>query len=112
MKRLHLICRREGLSYRGVEKVEGVKNMYISGSWDIALDEAKNLIGGQLFLHASKTERSTFGGTVVDVFPVEIEDKARKNRVQFQFLASKDCKNVSWGGANHSMAWSSGIYDV
>lgn len=114
MKKLHLICKRdeEGHSLKGLYRVDAEKHTWASGKWDIKPEEAKQLIGGKLFLHQSKTERSHFGGTVIGVNEVLAEDRARPDRVEFEFTFEPDARGVLWDGADHAMASYGGIIDA
>jgi len=111
MKKLHIICRREGIGFKGVTRETDDRTIYSSGHWDIPFEEAKLLIGGMIYLHPSKTEVSHFGGLVIDVRSVIREECKRENRVVFVFRPLLEAKNVKWSGADHSMAWSSGIHE-
>ena len=114
MKKLHLICRRvpDGIGRYGLECIDRKMHTYVSGKWDFDLEEAKQLVGGMLFLHETKSEKSAFGGVITDVTTVIAEGVRHQQRVEFTFTASKQGKGESWSGANHSMAWTSGIVDM
>ena len=104
MASAHLICREAF----GVNKSEG-KNEYTTGSWVLTEDEAASLIGGRLYLHNTKSEPSYFGGTVLEWFRSKREDAAIEEGLTFRIVSDREGKGVAWRGADHSMAWFSGV---
>ena len=124
MKAIHFICRKEGISFRNMSignKVDPRHSFAItpgeavSGYWDVSETDAKELVGGLLFLHATKAENATFIGKVVDYQVVVIEEKGHANRIAFKVkvINSKAC-NIPWSseGATHALAHSSGIVEI
>lgn len=114
MSSIHIICKKaedgsEWIGRRGVSCVDKVEHIYVSGKWDLDLEAAKILIGGDLYLHETKNDRSGFGGKIIEVRPAILETKARDQRIEFVFKATKEHKGKAWKGANHAMAWNSGI---
>lgn len=59
---IHFICRREDNERKGLFQVEGRRGVYHSCCRNISDKEAESLIGGWLYLHQTKRERSGFGG--------------------------------------------------
>lgn len=116
LKACHFICKRvEGRSLpRHVDFAEGEKDTYFSGYWDMTPEQAEELIGGNIYLHTAKAERSYFGGRVLSYALEQFEDEGvnRDSGIRFKFLALKDCKNVAWRGNKRAMAHSSGIIDL
>jgi|TARA_B110000261_G_C12976291_1_gene314585 hypothetical protein len=114
MKNLHLICRREpeGIGRLNLRLLDKESKIYISGKWLFSIEEAKTLVGGMIFLHETKSDLSAFGGLVTEVQETTFDDKSQKNRVEFIFEARKEGRGVAWGGASHSMAWTSGFLDI
>lgn len=104
MKCIHLIC-------RGGQTVRKVGDLWESGNWDISTRDAERLVGGRLFLHEAKPKRSYFGGEVVGYYRVEDAGVAHEDRVVFRLRSRLDCKEVKWKGADHAMAWTSGVVD-
>ena len=82
MKELHLICRRDpnSIGRLGLYSVDKDNGVWATGKWDFSLVEAKMLIGGLIYLHESKSERSAFGGEVISVKAVIADDVANENR--------------------------------
>lgn len=116
MARLHLICKNadehsEWIGRQGVSLLDKDTHTYESGKWDFKLQDAKRLIGGDLYLHETKQTPSAFGGKVIDVYEVEADDVSRTVRVAFKFHFTPSHRGVNWQGASHSMAWCSGIID-
>ena len=94
----HLICKIDEdnkTKSRNLHK-DAEKDIYFSGNWTIKLDEAKALIGGKLFLHREKDQKSYFGGNVIDVSSIIVDDN---EKVIFKFKATKEAKNGrAWEG--------------
>jgi len=62
---IHLIC-RPGIGGGWPENVthDRYTKLFSSGYWDLAAQDAEALIGGWLYLHATKAEPSYYGGQV------------------------------------------------
>jgi hypothetical protein len=126
MKILHLINKPtpDSIHAKGLIKVKDETNRYISCCWDFKLEEAKGLIGGMIFFHDTKSERSKLGGNVVDVQPVRLDEETefhkvdpedtskRQTRVMFKFEITSEGREQRWRGKDHSMSWTSGIIDL
>ena len=125
MKILHLINKPtpDSIYAKGLTKVKDEKNSYVSCCWDFDLEVAKTLIGGMIFFHDTKSEKSKLGGRVLDVQSIRLDedteyhkidpdDKDKKQqRVMFKFEITPDGCNQRWRGKDHSMSWTSGIID-
>lgn len=113
LPRIHLICRREqdGFGLVGVHPTDHPKfeNACISGRWNFRKADANRFLGALLLLHETKNTPSSCGGVIYDWFESKSWDAARVDRISFKFLAVTDAKQVRWSGANHSMAWQSGL---
>lgn len=114
MKGVHLICRMEpGSIYpKGVTPEADAPGCYVSHAWNFPISEAERLVGGMIYLHDSKAKPSRYGGEVVAVRPTKAVGVAREDRVEFIFKATLEGKNQEWRGADHDMAWTSGIIDI
>ena len=126
MKILHLINKPtpDSIHAKGLTKVKDETNSYISCCWDFKLEEAKTLIGGMIFFHDTKSERSKLGGHVVDVQSVKLDEETefhkvdpedtskRQTRVMFKFEITPEGREQIWRGKDHSMSWTSGIIDL
>ena len=126
MKILHLINKptEDSIHSKGMTKVKDEKNRYISCCWDFKLEEAKTLIGGMIFFHDTKSERSKLGGNVLDVQPVRLDEETefhkvnpedqnkKQSRVMFKFEITPEGREQRWRGKDHSMSWTSGIIDL
>ena len=123
---LHLINKTNPETKRpyGVYKVKNEINNYYSCCWNFDLERSKNLIGGMIYLHNSKSEKSFFGGKVLEVIPVNLDsppdfvilrtddDPKQRDRVMFKFESLTEGKGKEWEGKDHSMSWTSGIINV
>ena len=120
MKILHLIQNTlhedSNVKRLGLDVLKDIKPLtYSSCCWDFSIEEAKSLINGHIYLHETKTKPSFVGGVVVDVGSVILNEGtavSRTERVKFIFQANIECKNQVWRGADHSMAWTSGIIEI
>ena len=126
MKILHLINKTQPLELlpKGVSKSKEDGNIYISCCWDFKLEEAKTLIGGMIFFHDTKSDRSKLGGHVVDAQPVKLDEETefhkvdpedenkRQSRVMFKFEITPEGREQRWRGKDHAMSWTSGIIDL
>lgn len=125
MKVIHIINKvPEGeVKPRGMKKVpERPENQY-SCCWELGegfdgtptVDEVRSLIGGRVFFHKTKGDRSYFGGSIVDVQPCRWDDpdyketflyhvddeeleRIRKNRYHIEFTPTTDSRGVKWRG--------------
>jgi hypothetical protein len=107
---VHLICRREGMTFKGLEPVQGKRLSFRSCCWAFSDAEARSLIGGWIYLHPiSKSERSEFGGLVIDVHPAKRVGTATEEGYAFIFEAKPEGRGQHWRGRDHAMAWTGGI---
>ena len=111
MKAIHLICRREGTGYKGLDPAPEGKNVWMSYAWAFPKDfDLISLVGGWVYLHPiSKAAPSEFGGVIKDIIEIDRIDKAREEGHMIVFEAKLDARGKKWRGYNHGMAWTSGI---
>ena len=118
MKVLHIVQNKfaEGSNVKrlGLEVLKDITPLtYGTCCWDFSTDEANSLIGGLILLHDPKNLPSFIGGVVKEVVSVTLSGgPSRTKRIKFIFEAKLDCKNQDWRGADHLMAWNSGILEV
>ena len=95
----HLICKidkENNTQSRNLHKDDSEKDIFLSGNWTIKLEEAKALIGGKLFLHREKDEKSYFGGDVIDVTTILVDNN---KKVIFKFKVNEEAKKGrAWEG--------------
>ncbi len=101
---IHFICRGE----LGVTPLK--HPIYETGEWDVSREDAERLVGGMVYLHETKSERSYFGGRI-ETFREVDTDMAHARRIVFKFRSTADAKGVRWRGASHNMAWTSGVVE-
>jgi len=106
MKNLHLINKRDGVSLLNLTFDKEAKR-HKTGNWKFDMEEAQSLVGGKIFLHETKAEKSIIGGTVFSAEP-----SPEEGRVIFTFESDSEGKNKKWSGPDHAMAWTSGIIDA
>ena len=115
MKVVHLINRREGITLEGLKRLHG--HTWIDHAVGFLRKQRRNGTNrAWIFLHpVSKSEPSEFGGIITGFEPAKREpQKKTEDGFAFIFEAKKNGKGQPWPpeGANHNMAWNSGIIDV
>ncbi|PTL79835.1 hypothetical protein [Vitiosangium sp. GDMCC 1.1324] len=105
MPSIHFICRDRLNLHRVSDDGE-----YESGNWGVTAADAEKLIGGMIYLHNTKSERSYFGGRIKMARPV-VTDDARSVRFVFRIEPLQEAREVRWTGADHGMAWTSGVVE-
>ena len=83
-----------------ITRADKSSQQWQSGYWKLTEQVAKELVGGELYLHKAKRKASYFGG-VIDHYHVQTEGPF-KGRIVFTFTASMQFKNVKtsfegWG---------------
>ena len=128
MKVLHIIKKMDKETNRplGLTQIQPKVNRYMSCCWDFDIEEMKELIGGMIFFHKTKTEPSYLGGKVLNVHPIKMDkdydgpyyqpklediDK-RSDRMMFEFEITLDSRDVKWRGKDHTMSYVGGIVEV
>ena len=128
MKVLHIICKNDPNTNRpmGVTQIEPKVNRYMSCCWDLDIEEMKELIGGMIFFHNTKTTKSKLGGKVLKIHPIKmnkdyvgpyydpkVEDfNKRSDRMMFEFEVTKDGREVDWRGKDYMMSYVGGILEI
>jgi hypothetical protein len=100
---LHLLCKDRVNLSRGAEP-----GTWESGFWDVSRENAATLVGGMLYLHQTKGDRSYFGGRISAFKEAETE-KARGTRIVFTFTFEEKGRGASWLGTKHAMAVKGGV---
>lgn len=85
-------------------------NQYSSEAWDIPIEDAEKLVGGNVYFHTTKNDKSYFGGVVTKYEVMEI-DAAHTKRIKIYLNATKEAKEQAWNGKDHGMAWYSGTIE-
>ncbi|EME68570.1 hypothetical protein H261_17748 [Paramagnetospirillum caucaseum] len=105
MKAIHLKC-EDRLNLTCVKMP-----VFESGYWDISESDAAVVVGGMIYMHQTKNELSYMGG-VVQSFRIEVRPElAHATRIIFVFESTKEGRGAKWKGADHAMAWYSGVVD-
>lgn len=130
MKVLHLLINRNDETTNrplGVHRVIDNENRHMSCCWDLDIDEMRELIGGMIFFHRTKTEKSFLGGYVHDVHPIDMsptyegpyytpveEDIGKRTRrIMFEFeITPEGRQKTEWRGSNHTMSFCGGLVDL
>lgn len=114
MKAVHLICRRDGISLLGLSRVPGEHSTYRSCCWAFhSSEKPEELVGGWAYLHPiAKSSPSEFGGVVRAVEPAKREGKPIEDGYVLTIESRPEGKGQRWRGADHIMAWTSGIIEA
>ncbi|MCK9362574.1 MAG: hypothetical protein M0P74_03080 [Syntrophales bacterium] len=78
-------------------------NVWESGSWGVADDQAKKLVGGKIYFHKKRQDPSFYGGTILG-YRIQ-PDGEYQGKIVFQLQHSQSCRNVRTGKSG----WSKGI---
>lgn len=105
----HFINRREGVNLIGLEHIEN--HEHSTCCWAISASDAAELVGGWIYLHSAKGEKSRLGGVVREVALVE-SDADDTSRYKILFEVREGGRGQAWRGADHAMAWWSGLVDA
>jgi hypothetical protein len=109
MKAIHLICRRDldGVSLNNL-KFDRETKLHRSGHWDIGEAEARALVGGWLYLHPTKSEKSEYGGTIEGFEVKEMDSLAHSKRIVFLVRRRLEGDGHRWRGRSDVNAFSGG----
>ncbi len=106
MKAIHLICKRgDGVNLNGVNSSD-VKGTFLSGRWDLTEADSRLLVGGWMYLHSTKADRSEFGGEIEAYERVTVEDVGHTQRTVFRVKRQSAGTGQRWRGKQHGMAHS------
>jgi hypothetical protein len=89
MKAIHLIQNNPELPPKPISPGS---QTYESGFWALPIEQAKSLIGGNIFLHETQLSPSFFGGAIKDCWLQQAGEW--KNRVVFKFDALASHKGI------------------
>lgn len=103
MAAIHFICR----NFDGIEKSEAMPR-YTSKAWVVSEDVAEKIVGANVYFHETKGEPSYFGGLIDKIERLAAPDD---DRVIIHLTATKEGRGVRWTGADHDMAWTSGLVE-
>jgi len=68
-------------------------NLWESGSWALDENQAKKLVGGDIYFHKKRQEPSFYGGTILG-YRVH-QDGEYQGKIVFQLQHRPSCRNVS-----------------
>jgi hypothetical protein len=108
-KAIHLINRREKISFQGMSRWEYEANGYRSCCWLLSDEQASDLLGGWVYFHQTKASQSGFGGVILG-FESSHDDISDRKVILFR--ADSNGRGQDWRGADHGMAYTSGIIDA
>ena len=67
-------------------------SVWESGSWQLDEDQAKKLVGGEIYFHKKRMEPSFYGGTILG-YRVQ-QDGEQQGKIVFKLHYSLSCRNV------------------
>jgi len=90
---------RQGAGHMQIHLIENADNftklrdkVWESGWWVLTEDEAKKLVGGQIYFHRKKSEPSFYGGSIRS-FRIKQEDPHRGSII-FEFEYREACRGI------------------
>jgi hypothetical protein len=106
----HFINRKQGQGREGLTRIAAAH--YTSCCWVISEEEATKLLGGWIYFHETKADRSAMGGVVTAVQRADRIGESQPDRYVISFDSRIEGKGQKWRGADHNMAWWSGIVET
>ncbi|MCP3165109.1 hypothetical protein [Myxococcus qinghaiensis] len=103
MPSIHFICHENEHLHR-----VSADGHWESGNWAIKADEAKQLVGGMIYLHKTKAKPSYFGGRIEGVRALVTTGNGPTLFV-LRFKHLQEAREVRWKGVNYGRAWTSGV---
>lgn len=106
-KAIHFICASANARWKNLRK--NGDRTFQSGFWNLSEEEAKELVGGFLYLHETKAKSAGFGGRIVGYSVETLPVFARALRIDFRVEPMREARGTGWRGARHAMAWTGGL---
>lgn len=79
---------------QGLKPIDIKAGLWESGYWKVTTETAKKLVGGHIFLHASWSKPSHFGGQISS-FSIHTAPGSREDgRIIFKFTSLPESKGV------------------
>jgi hypothetical protein len=82
-----------------IQKIEG--QIHESGLWDVSVNTAEALVGGDIYFHEKQKEPSYFGGKILG-YSIHESDDQYNGRIIFRFEYSAEHRKVSAGSGGWS----------
>jgi hypothetical protein len=92
--RIHVIERLRNFDHIG-------GGIHDSGLWDVSIQTADALVGGDIYFHDKQKEPSYYGGKILSYSVHEVDDEYR-GRIIFRFAYSRDHRNALAGAGGWS----------
>jgi hypothetical protein len=109
---IHLICQNDERDQpKGLVYDRNAKT-FKSGSWDLSVEDAALLVGGWLYLHATKASGSYYGGVITGFEKTIVDDAKHTERIVFTFQPKAEAKGRKWRGQQHGPTWTGRIIDA
>lgn len=107
--KIHFICKANA----GLICLDAKAGLYESEAWLLSEADVAALKGGEVLFHETKSRPSYFGGSILDIRPVDtpnLNDPSRQ-RCIITLQSTAACRGVDWdaSGQVHDMAWTSGV---
>lgn len=92
MPSIHLLVKKENRSTLTTTEVGS--NIVESRAWQLTEQQAKDLVGANVYFHHFQNDRSFYGGVILDIFPWMIENIHVDRRYIIKFRYEKICRDV------------------
>lgn len=107
--KIHFICKANA----GLSGLDAKAGVYESQAWLLSEADIAALKGGEVLFHETKSRPSYFGGSILDIRPVDEanQDDPSRKRCIIKLQSTAACRGVDWdaSGQVHDMAWTSGV---
>lgn len=111
-KAIHLKCLHDERGQPANMTFDTASRTFWSGNWDLSDDEAEALVGGWIYLHTAKSERSYYGGPITGFSRIKVGGTSRNDRVRLKFQPMAVARNKVWRGLQAGRAWTGGLVDA
>jgi hypothetical protein len=111
-KAIHLKCDKDDRGQPKNTSCDVATKTFSSGNWDLSVADAEALVGGWLYLHTAKSEKSYFGGPITGFEQIQVPGVARNNRIVLKFHPAVAGKNAPWRSKDSSKAWTGGLVEA
>lgn len=110
MNSIHFICHSDNRgNLKKLTQITGRPGFFRSCCWAVSQEEARALVGGWVYLHPKKSDRSEFGGRVQEINAAIRERSVRELGFEFVLEVCPAARNQKWRGKSHGRAWTGGV---
>ena len=109
MLAIHFKCGRDDGVRLNNLAFDKITKRFRSGKWSIAEEEARSLVGGWMYLQASKADLSEFGGVIHGFQVLNDRKVVRSKHTAFIVEKRAEGEGQLWRGASYGNAYSGGV---